>query len=75
MKTYIANSENYNVLEMTRNFLSDRFYKKDVNNFKWGGNWNGMNWENFSFKCKPETLVRIKEYCLENDFNVTFSEK
>jgi hypothetical protein len=70
-KKFTANSENFNCLQALRNTIKDSFY---VANVKWGGFWNGMNWENFSFFCTPETLAKIESFCNENELSIEFSK-
>lgn len=69
-KKFTANSEKFNALQMLRNIIRDSF---EVANVKWGGHWNGMNWENFSFFCTPETLKEIKLFCKGNGLEIEFN--
>lgn len=70
MKKFTADAENFNVLQMLRNCIKDEF---EVANVKWGGYWNGMNWDSFSFFCLPTELENIKSFCNRNQFDIQFS--
>ena len=70
-KKFTATSENFNSLQSLRNMIKDTFY---VSTVKWGGLWNGINWENFSFYCTPATLTNIKSFCKENELSIEFSK-
>ena len=70
MNTITATSNNFNCLQALRGTIKDTF---EVSNVKWGGFWNGMNWENFSFSSTPETLAQIKSFCNANEMNITFN--
>jgi hypothetical protein len=70
-RKHTANSENFNCLQALRGIIKDSFY---VGNVKWGGFWNGMIWENFSFYCTPETLTKIESFCKENELSIEFSK-
>lgn len=69
-KKHTATAENFNELQALRSVIKKHFY---VSNVKWGGNWNGMNWENFSFFCMPETLHLIKDFCKKHELSIEFS--
>jgi len=69
-RKFTAKSENFNHLQVLRSVLIDHFH---VSNVKWGGNWNGMNWENFSFYCSPETLGTIEGFSAQNGLSIEFS--
>jgi hypothetical protein len=68
-KKHTATSDSFNELQALRNKIKNIF---DVQNVKWGGNWNGMNWENFSFYCTPETLVSVINFCKESELEIKF---
>ena len=70
MKKHTANSENFNTLQMLRGCIQDEF---EVSNVKWGGNWNGMNWENFTFFATAEELVKITSFCENNELHIELS--
>ena len=70
-KKFTATSCNFNSLQSFRNIIKDMFCVSAV---RWGGFWNGMNWENFSFYCTPETLKYIESFCKKNDFSIEFSK-
>ena len=69
-KKFTANSENFNSLQFLRNIIKQSW---DIVSVKWGGSWNGQHWENFSFFCTPETLIKIKSFCKENELSIKFS--
>jgi len=70
MKKHTANSVNFNTLQMLRNCIKDEF---EVFNVKWGGHWNGMNWEYFTFFAKYEEFVKITSFCENNRLNIELS--
>ena len=70
-RKFTAKSENFNCLQALRSVIEDHFY---VSNVKWGGNWNGMNWENFSFYCTPETITKIELFSSQNGLSIEFSK-
>lgn len=70
-KKFTAKSENFNCLQSLRNVVKDYFY---VENVKWCGYWNGMNWSNFSFFCSVETLNNIEKFSRENGLSIKFSK-
>ncbi len=69
-KKHTANSEKFNCLQSLRNTIKDSF---NVSNVIWGGRWNGMNWDNFSFYCTENTLKKIKSFCIESGLSITFN--
>ena len=69
-KKSTADSEWFDDLQSLRSNIKDHF---NVLNVKWGGHWNGLNWENFSFFCTPLTLKVIKNFCEENELSIEFS--
>ena len=70
MKKHTANSKNFNTLQMLRNCIKDEF---EVSNVKWGGNWNGMNWEYFTFFATDEEIIKITSFCENNRLNIELS--
>ena len=62
---------NFHSLQMLRNIIKDEF---KVRNVLWGGRWDGMKWENFSFYCNPEIVEDIKSFAKRNiEGTLTFS--
>lgn len=66
-KKFTATSSNFNMLQSLRGEISSIF---EVENIKWGGNWNGINWENFSFYATVSTVEKIKYFCKINDLEI-----
>ena len=67
-KKFTATGE-FNDLQSLRWGIEEMFY---VQNVKWCGNWNGMNWSNFSFYCTKDTLTSIIAFCNENNLQITY---
>lgn len=68
-KKYTATSSNFNMLQSLRCEIKNMF---EVENVKWGGCWNGMNWENISFYATESTVEKIKEFCKLYDLEIEF---
>lgn len=68
---FIAQSQNFSDLQALRGVIKDYFY---VSKVKWGGSWNGLNWENFSFLCTSKTLQLIEKFCNEHKLEIDFIE-
>jgi hypothetical protein len=68
-KKITANSENLAVLQTLRNSIKEF----QAQNVKWGGRWNGINWESFSFYATEGELCKIKSYCLKAELQIDFS--
>lgn len=68
-KKITALSENFNSLQLLRNKIRDF----SVQNVKWGGYWDGLKYQNFSFYSSYDTLNEIKEFCKDADMNILFT--
>ncbi|MDA3816918.1 MAG: hypothetical protein PF486_06035 [Prolixibacteraceae bacterium] len=64
-KKHTVESKNFNLIQMLRGCIKDEF---EVSNVKWGGSWNGMNWEKFTFYCTDSELQKIKGFAEKNKF-------
>ena len=66
-KKHFADHENFNILQLFRSEMKDIY---DVENVKWCGHWNGLNWERISFYCSDKTFSELQS---NKPYGITFN--